>query len=104
MSWFKSQAGGGIMGTDESLQFQNSSDIAQSITVGAVDTTVTLNNPHTVENGESSAKTIYVKLANDSVFAKYHFLAGQVKYMRPSSIGGSTTGTTADTVIVRGVK
>ena len=88
----------------ESSQYQNASDIEQEITIGTSDTAVTLDNPHIVELADATSATIYIKLANMSSFVSRHFAAGQEKVLRAATIGGSVTGTTATTVIVRGIK
>jgi hypothetical protein len=93
-----------MISEQDSLMLQGSSTISQSVTIATGDTAVTLTNPHKVENAETSTKSYYIKLSGESTFAKYVFTAGQVKNMKASSIGGTTTGSDAGSVVVRGIK
>jgi hypothetical protein len=94
-----------LLSVEESSQFQNASDIEQEITIHATnDTDVTLQNPHIVENGDSSEATIAVKLAEMDTFVNHYFAAGQEKVMKVASIGSTSRGSTGTKVIIRGVK
>jgi hypothetical protein len=80
------------------------SNVSQEIDPSGGDTDVTLSNPQAVENGDSTAATIYIKYDEDSAYRARYFQAGEKKICRPKSIGGTGTGTTASTVFVDGIK